>query len=146
MEDERLPRWIQQQCLWIVRGYEQNKMQWQLRRHEILAGSAAPADGMPRGSGGEHRSAEDKASRLEALERTLAFRQMIVVEHALTRVSAGLPWTMAKQLRNALMLNCSNGRQWPYARLALDGFSRMGFYRYRNRFLYLIAEELDLLV
>lgn len=121
-------------------------MQWKLRRHEILAGSAAPADGMPRGSGGEHRSAEDKASRLESLERTLAYRQMIVVEHALTRVSAGLPRAMAKQLRHALMLNSCNGRRWPYERLALDGISRMGFYRYRNRFLYIIAEELDLLV
>ena len=143
-EEEKLPRWIQQQCLWIVRGYEQNKAEWRRRRHEILNASAAPQDGSPRGALGESRTTEARAERLDRLERTLAFRQMIVVEHALTRVSSGLPRAMGKQLRAALMINCSNGRQWPYERLGLDGISRIGFYRFRNRFLYLIAEVLDL--
>ena len=146
MAEYKLPRWIQQQCLWIVRGYDQNKAAWKLRRQEILEGGGVRQSSETGGiaSAGSERSTEQRAERLAALERTTTFRQMVAVDHALTRVSAGLPRAMGKQLRTSLMINAQNGRAWPYERLPLDGFSRRDFYRIRNRFFYLIAEDLGM--
>lgn len=154
MSKLRLPRDIQQQCLWIVRGYERCKKEYNARRREILE------------AGGEHyttykvngeerraylpsshtasRTTEDKQMQLEGLERTLVFKQMRAVEHARDRVGAGLPEMLADLLREAIMLNCEDGRKYPFERLYIVGISRAGFYRYREAFFYDIANELGL--
>lgn len=154
MSKPRLPRDIQMQCLWIVRGYERCRREYLARRREILE------------AGGEHyttykvngeerraylpsshtasRTTEDKEMQLEGLERTIVFKQMKAVEHARDRVGAGLPEALADLLREAIMQNCSDGRKYPYERLYIVGISRAGFYRYREAFFYDIANELGL--
>jgi hypothetical protein len=151
----KLPRDIQQQCLWIVRGYDRCRQEYKERRDDIL------------NAGGEHyttykvkgeerraylpsshnasRSTEDRELQLEGLESTLAYRQMKAVEHARDRIGAGLPEMLADYLRAAILQNCMDGRKYPFERLFTVGISRMGFYRCREAFLYDIANELGLL-
>lgn len=151
----KLPRDIQQQCLWIVRGYDRCRKEYMERRDDIL------------NAGGEHyttykvkgeerraylpsshnvsRSTEDRELQLEGLESTLAYRQMKAVENARDRIGAGLPEMLADYLRSAILQNCMDGRKYPFERLFTVGISRMGFYRCREAFLYDIANELGLL-
>ena len=156
MSKNKLPRDIQQQCLWIVRGYERNKRDYTERRREILEGSGAAfteykaANGeirrafMP-GSHNASRTTEDKQMQLEGLEHTLAYKQMKAVEHARDRIGAGLPTALQNMLRKAIMLNCNDGRAYPYERLYTVGVSRRSFYRYREAFFWDIANELGII-
>lgn len=154
MSKPRLPRDIQMQCLWIVRGYERCRREYLARRREIL--EAGGEHYTTYKVGGEERRAylpsshtasrttEDKEMQLEGLERTIVYKQMKAVEHARDRVGAGLPEALADLLREAIMQNCSDGRKYPYERLYIVGISRAGFYRYREAFFYDIANELGL--
>lgn len=156
MSKTKLPRDIQQQCLWIVRGYERNKRDYNERRREILDGSGQhfteykAANGeirralMP-GSHNASRTTEDKQMQLEGLEHTMAFKQMKAVEHAHDRIGAGLPVTLRGMLQKAIMMNCQNGRAYPYERLFTVGVSRASFYRYREAFFWDIANELGII-
>lgn len=150
----RMPRDLQQQCLWIVRGYDRCRREYRARRQEIL--DATPAHFQTYKVNGEERRAflpgghqasrttEDRELQLEGLERTLAYRQMSAVEHARARIGAGLPAGIADKLRAAIVRNCMDGRRWPYERLDVEGVSRSGFYRYREAFFWDIANELGL--
>ena len=90
------------------------------------------------------RTTEDKQMMLEALEHTQSFKQMRAVEHAKARVGADLPEMLKDALQDALILNCQNGRRYPYERLFLVGISRSDFYRQRDAFFRSIADELGL--
>ena len=150
-----LPRDIQQQCLWIVRGYDRCRQEYMERRDDILnAGgehyTTYKVKGEERraylpGAHNASRSTEDRELQLEGLESTLAYRQMKAVEHARDRIGAGLPEMLADYLRSAIIQNCMDGRKYPFERLFTVGISRMGFYRCREAFLYDIANELGLL-
>ena len=155
MSKTKLPRDIQQQCLWIVRGYERNKREYTERRRDILEGGGARyteyvVNGEERraylpGSHNASRTTEDKQLQLEGLEKTLAFKQMKAVEHARDRVGAGLPEQLRDLLRKAIMLNCTDGRKYPYEHLYTIGVSRRSFYLYREAFFWDIATELGIL-
>lgn len=156
MSKTKLPRDIQQQCLWIVRGYERNKRDYNERRREIIDSGGAhyteyrAANGEERraflpGSHTASRTTEDKMMQLEGLEHTQAYKQMEAVEHALDRVGAGLPDMMRSDLKKAIRNNIENGKKYPFDRLYIVGISRRGFYRYRESFLWDIANELGLL-
>ena len=155
MSTPKLPRDIQQQCLWIVRGYERNKREYNERRRDIIEGGGARyteyvVNGETRrtylpGSHNASRTTEDKQLQLEGLEKTLAYKQMKAVEHARDRVGAGLQNDQRELLRKAIMLNCSDGRKFPFERLYTIGVSRMSFYRYREAFFWDIATELGIL-
>jgi len=155
MSKTKLPRDIQQQCLWIVRGYERNKREYNERRRDIIEGGTRSytdikVNGEERrvflpGSHNASRTTEDKQMQLEGLEQTLAYRQMKAVEHARDRVGAGLPDHIRGHLRKAIMLNCIDGRKHPYEHLYAIGISRSSFYRYREAFFWDIATELGIL-
>lgn len=155
MNKPRLPRDIQMQCLWIARGYERCRREYNARRRDIIDGGGASyttytVNGEERraympGSHSASRTTEDKQMQLEALERTTVFRQMRAVEHARDRVGAGLPEMLKTLLQEAIMLNCADGRKYPFERLYIVGISRAGFYRYREAFFYDIANELGLI-
>lgn len=83
--------------------------------------------------------------QLEGLERTLSYRQMKAVEHARDRIGAGLPEMLADYLREAIILNCINGRRYQFERLYTIGVSRASFYRCREAFFWDIASELGLI-
>ena len=151
---EKLPWDIKQQCLWIVRGYDRQRREYMKARREILdAGSARfttyTVNGEERraflpGGHTASRTTEDRQMQLEALENTAAFRQMRAVEHARAGIGGGLPRDMADQLRDAIMLNCMDGRKYPFEKLCIIGLERTTFYRARNGFLLQIAVELGL--
>lgn len=150
----KLPRDIQQQCLWIVRGYDRSRKEYKERREEILAGGGERfttyfVDGEERreyisGSHNASRTTENIEMQLEGLEQMPAFRQMHAVEHALERIGSGLPELLRDMMKKAVLLNCMNGRKYPFERLYTVGISRRGFYRYREAFFYDIANELGL--
>ena len=155
MSKTKLPRDIQQQCLWIVRGYERNKRDYNERRRDIIDGGGAryaeyKVNGEERraflpGAHTASRTTEDRQMQLEALEHTLAYKQMRAVEHALDRIGAGLPEMLADYLRKAIMVNCMDGRTYPYERLYTVGVSRSAFYRYREAMFWSIANELGII-
>jgi hypothetical protein len=153
-EESKLPWDIKQQCLWIVRGYERQRREYLRARREILdAGgehyTTAIVDGeevrayMPT-SHAAGRNTEDIAIRLAALESSAAYRQMRAVEHARARIGIGLPEGVGDALRDAIMLNCQNGRKYPFERLYVIGIGRSEFYRIRDQFFRQIAEEVGL--
>lgn len=154
-KETKLPRDIQQQCLWIVRGYDRCRKEWLERRRDILEAGGGKyttytVNGEERraflpGSHNASRTTEDKQMQLEGLEQTLVYRQMKAVEHARDRIGAGLPELLADHLREAIMQNCKSGRKYPFERLYTIGISRRAFYRYREAFLSDIANELGLL-
>ena len=155
MKPEKLPWDVKQQCLWIVRGYERTRRDYLRARREILdAGGERyvnyTADGEERraylpASHVAGRTAENVALRLEGLERTAAFRNMRAVEHARARIGEGLPEALADALREAILLNCQNGRRYPFERLYVVGIGRSAFYELRDRFFRDIAEEVGLI-
>ena len=152
----KLPKDIQQQCLWIVRGYDRCRRDYNERRRDILDGGGARFTEYKNSSGEEcraflpsshqaSRTTEDKQMQLAALENTIAYRQMKAVEHARDRIGAGLPDMMRDLLRKSIMLNCANGRTYTYERLYTVGISRAQFYRYREAFFWDIANELGII-
>lgn len=155
-ESVRLPRDVQMQCAWIVRGYERSRREYIQRRRDIIdAGGAHWTDVRVNGETqrvylpGSHqasRTTEDKELQLESLEHTQAYRQMRAVEHARDRIGEDLPEMIRDQLRDGIMINtCYGGRSYPYERLNVVGISRAQFYRYRESFYTDIATELGLI-
>ena len=155
----KLPWYVKQNCLAIVRGYNQARKEYLRMRKEILdaggagGGSATPFVDPKTGETmwtlipTQHvasRSTENKAMRLEALEQTAAYKQIKAVEHAQARIGEGLPEPMRDLLRDGLMINCMNGRKYSFERLYIVGICRSDFYRYRDQFFRMIAAELGL--
>lgn len=165
MNERKLPWDVKQQALWIVRGYDRARREYLKQRREILdAGGGGNgttylaeigrgADGKPKyeerraflpASHNASRTAENIAIQLAALENTQSFRQMRAVEHARDHIGADMPDGMADALKDAIMLNCQDGRKYRFEYLFLSGISRSGFYRIRDSFFREIAEELGL--
>lgn len=165
MERAKLPRDVQQRCIWLVRGYERCRKEYAEQKQAISYGSSGhyqtykvkvgeKADGKPimeerrTYTGGSHtasRTTEDREMRLEDLERLQWVREMRAVEHARDRIGASLPDDMREMLKKAIVLNCISGRGYPFERLFTVGISRRGFYRYREAFFYDIANELGMI-
>ena len=165
MNERKLPWDVKQQCLWIVRGYDRPRRDYLRQRREILdaggGGSGTTylaeigkgADGKPKyeerraflpAAHNASRTAENIAIQLAALENTQSFRQMRAVEHARDHIGADMPDGMADALKDAIMLNCQDGRKYRFEYFFLSGISRSGFYRIRDNFFREIAEELGL--
>lgn len=154
MSREKLPWDVKQQCLWIVRGYDRQRREYMKARREIL--DAGGDHYVTYTENGEERRAflptthnasrttENLAERLAALEHTPAFRQMRAVEHARAKIGAELPSALQDALREAITLNCMDGRKYPFERLYVVGIERTTFYKARNAFFWNIAKELGL--
>lgn len=151
---EKIPWDVRQQCLWIVRGYDRQRREYLKARREILdAGGdhsvTYTVDGEERraylpSAHAATRTTENLAHRLAELEQTAAFRQIRAVDHARARIGQDMPGELADRLREAIMLNCLDGRKYPFERLYVVGIERRTFYRVRNAFFRQIAEELGL--
>lgn len=157
MTDQRKLPWdVKQQASWIVRGYDRARREYLKQRREILdAGGGGnfteyiAENGEKRraflpAAHNASRTAENIAIQLAALENTQSFRQMRAVEHARDHIGADMPDGMADALKDAIMLNCQDGRKYRFEYLFLSGISRSGFYRIRDSFFREIAEELGL--
>lgn len=67
------------------------------------------------------------------------------VEYALNQIGHDIQDCDTRQrLRNAIVLNCESGKQYPFERLAVDGFSRSEFYRRKDKFLYSVAKYMGI--
>lgn len=155
----KLPYGVRQQCLCIVRDYDRMRREYMRMRKDIIDAGGAnyttytatlPSDKteerrayMP-GAHSASRPLENKQAQLEALENSLTARQVRAVDRAKARVGIGLPDALADALREGIMINCQNGRQYPFERLYMTGICRADFYRHRNQFFREIAEELNL--
>jgi len=155
MSKTKLPDYVYQQCVAIVRGYKIVKADYKERRQDILDGGGARyteyvVDGEERraflpGAHNASRTTEDKQMQLDALEHKPAYKQMMAVEHALNRIGVGLPEMLADYLRSAIYQNCLDGRKYTFERLYTVGISRSSFYRYKAAFLWDLANELGLI-
>lgn len=155
MTEHKIPWDIKQQVLWIVRGYPRSRKEHLERRRDILEQggekyTTVTVNGEERrvfmpSAHNASRTTEDRELQLEALEKTLAFRQMRAVEHARDRIGAGLPEMLQDALRDAIMKNCIDRVKFPFERLYIAGISRKSFYRYKDAFIWDIANELGLL-
>ena len=165
MERTKLPRDVQQRCIWLVRGYERCRRDYKELRQSIIDGGSDSYTSYQAKVGktkdgkiiteerrtyikGGHiasRTTEDKEMRLDDLERLPWVRDMRAVEHARDRIGASLPEAMRDMLSQAIILNCISGRAYPFERLVTVGISRRGFYRYREAFFYDIANELGMI-
>lgn len=165
MERPRLPRDVQQRCVWLVRGYERCCTEYKERRQAIIDGGGGnytsymvrvgtTKDGKPiveerrsYATGGHiaSRTTEDRELRMEELERLPWVREMHAVEHARERIGKGMPDDMREMLKKAIILNCLSGRSYPFERLYTVGISRRQFYRYRDAFFRDIAIELGMI-
>lgn len=155
-DENRLPWHVKQYCLAMVRGYESSRKEYLRMRREILDDGphGGPVDyiddkgrrqaALIPGQHSQSRTTEQKALRLEALEQTPVCRQIRAVEHARDRIGEGLPVLIRDLLREAIMMNCQNGRKYTYERLYLVGISRSEFYRHRDAFFRRIVAEMGL--
>ena len=128
-----------------VRNYEQARRAYLQERAAILnsTNSSLMDTGRSRGQWAGGRATEQKAARLEDLERLQWVKEMHALERARDRIGAGMPEEMRKTLQAAIMLNCTNGKKYPFERLYTVGISRRTFYRHRQRFLDDVAAELN---
>ena len=152
--NDKLPWDVRQQVLWIVRGYERQKREYLRSRMEILStggdrSATYTVNGEERreylpSAHNASRTTENVATRLAALDETTAVRQIRAVERARYHIGDGLPAELADKLREAVWMNCMDGRKYPFERLYVVGLERTTFYRRRNEFLRQIAAEMGL--
>ena len=129
----------------VAKNYEQARRAYLQERAAILnsTNSSLMDTGRSRGQWAGGRAVEVRAARLESLERSAWVREMHAVEHARDRIGADLPEEMRKALQAAIMLNCANGKKYPFEHLYTIGITRRTFYRHRQRFLDDVASELN---
>jgi hypothetical protein len=71
---------------------------------------------------------------------------MRAVEEAKLQVGLDQPTEEARQrLTQGIILNCENGRAYPFEYLNITGISRSDFYRRRDEFLLEIAKYLKMI-
>ena len=152
---EKMPWAVKQQCLWIVRDYERMRREYRKMRRDILdAGGGHYTTYIENGeerrafmpsTHNASRTTEDRQMQLEGLEQTVMVKQLRAVEHSLAKVGKDMPEMLQAALREAILLNCQNGRKYPFERLYVVGISRADFYRARNGFFENIAVELGMI-
>lgn len=142
----RIPYEIKQEAIWIVRGYDMRKRNYERMKSDILTHmSAGAGDGAPHGTGVSDQTAS-KAEQIERLERYPEVKKMRAVEYAERQIGQDvLSQDARERLRKAIVQNCKSGRRFPFERLAVDEFSRRDFYRRKDKFLVDIASFLEMM-
>jgi hypothetical protein len=142
----KTPKDVELLCELIAQGYERRKKDYETRRLEIIySGGGSFADHVSsRSIGNISDQTERKAERLEELERGLDGKFLKAVEQSLMKIGTDVRRDLRERLRKAVLLNCENGREYPYEVLNIDEFSRRDFYRRRKAFVRGIGVELGL--
>ncbi len=134
---------VKQVCIGIVRGHERRTREYRKQYLEILYGGSCP-DGQPKGNR-TSTPTEDRAGRLMQLEASPEAARIRAVEDAVREIGGDIADSeVRRRLAQAILLNCSSGRDYPFELLNLTEFSRMDFYRRRGRFLCRLASNLHL--
>ena len=151
----KLPDDIKQQCLAIVRGHDRRLKWYNAERQNILNSSSAGYTNYV-DNGVEcrqyHVPLNDRISdipyiktlQLEKLDKSIKAQYIRIVENAKLNIGVGLNKKSREKLIKAIMLNCKAGRQFPYERLDAGKISRSAFFRNRDKFLYEIANCLQI--
>jgi len=136
------PKDVIRLCEEIVRGYERRKHAYEQRRLDIVyyRGGGFSAGRNPNMSD----TVADKTERLEKLEESMDVKFIRAVEQSLAAVGDDVVYESRERLRKAILLNCENGRDYPYEMLDADEFSRRDFYRRRQKFIIGVAAALGL--
>ena len=141
----RIPYEIKQEAIWIVRGYDMRKRNYERMKSDILTHmSAGAGDGVPHGTGVSDQTA-NKAEQIERLERYPEVKKMRAVEYAERQIGQDvINEEVRDRLRKAIVQNCKSGRRYPFEHLNLIEFSRRDFYRRKEKFLIDIASFLEM--
>lgn len=157
-----MPDDVKQSCISLVKGYARRKMEYNLRRQELIHKTPNnhvtvywdPSDPyntnrqigavIPSGHNAS-RTTENIAEQIQALEKRPETRRMRAVEYAAERVGLDLGEKDRQHLKNAIFKSCIDGRKYPFERLGIDNMERSCFYDRRRKFLYDIAIFMDLI-
>lgn len=158
---KQLPDDVKQNCLSLVRGYARRKREYAMKRAELMSNSTEkvitirdkdhPNDDrksfgvMLPGSHNASRTTENIAERMASLEDHIETRRMRAVEFAEGRIGMDLPEDQRKLLTKAIFTSCTQGREYPFERLHVEGMERSCFYDRRMRFLIDIAKYMDMI-
>ncbi len=156
----KLPKDVYQAALWIIRGQQRREKVYRQKRDDILNGGGAKYityHSMDSDDKKEYRAylpaahsnqsaTEIKALALAALEDDSETKKMHCVNEALNRVCSDMSDNEAKEnLKSALLQNINDRRQYPFRNLHNVYISEKTFYSYKAKFIYLVAQKLELL-
>ncbi|MCQ4948253.1 hypothetical protein [Bittarella massiliensis (ex Durand et al. 2017)] len=140
---------IKHQAIWIVRGYQASLQRYREKRQQVLLsacddnliGIAKNAEGVSvEKENGNGQGVRRTGQELKKLESLADARRIAAVEQARKKIGCDLKnQELQKRLTEAIMLNCENGRQYPYERLGIDEIGRTNFYERRASFLKEVA-------
>jgi hypothetical protein len=142
----KIPKDVTALCEQVVKGYERRKKDYENKRLDIIYHSGGGLTDFVggRAAGSISNPNACKAERLEKLEESLDYKLIRAVDESLMMLGADFSRDLRDRLRTAVMLNCENGREFPYEVLNIDEFSRRDFYRKREKFITGIAAVLGL--
>lgn len=150
-----LPKDVRMTAIYIVRGQPRRKQKYKQAQEEILAGSGVSfvdvggTSGqrcyLPGGKGSTGDPTANKAAALDALEEKDFVLVMRQVDAAADLIGRDLPDLVKKTLRDAILTSCQRGREFPFERMNVPGFTKSSFYRRRDDFLADVAERLGLM-
>jgi hypothetical protein len=141
----QIPKDVLALCEEIAKGYQRRKKDFENKRYDVIyfAGKQADYVGGARGNSASDPVAR-KAERLEALENSLDAVFLRAVEKSFVAIGADVTREMREKLRKAIILNCEDGRKFPYDRLDVSEFTKSDFYRRRKNFVVGIGANLGL--
>lgn len=140
-----LPVPIRNQCIWIVRSYEERMREYKAARKRILDGRGSPSGLGVKTTPSGRRSTEEATALLAAVDQMPAVRQMRAVDAALDLAAESFPLDMRNKVRSALFLSCQDGKKYPFERLNVPAMSKSSFFRLRRYMLYQLADNLGLI-
>lgn len=154
-----LPDDLKKTSLGIFNGYKRRVKWYHEQRRNIIESGAANFSTYTEEINGKKtecrvyfghgssvgRPIESKGDALLALEYHPETIRMRAVEQAKLTVGHDCANEETRQrLLDSILLNCENGRNYPFEILNLTEFSRSDFYRRRDKFLLEIAKYLDM--
>lgn len=132
----------QQICLGILRGHERRLHEYKNARQKLLREDLCNKE-IPVGM--QLDCPVEKEDPLLSLDAHPEARRIRAVELACRTIGEDIPdEEVRRRLCESILLNCKNGRVYPFELLNLTEFSRMDFYRRKHRFLYQLALNLEL--
>lgn len=149
-----LPKDVRMAAIYVVRGQARRKQKYRKAQEEILdgtgctfvdvGGTSGQRCYLPGGKGRAGDPTANKAAALNALESEDYVVVMRQVDAAAEMIGRDLPEEVKKPLRDSILISCQRGREYPFERLNIPGFSKSSFYRRRDEFLFDVADRLGI--
>ena len=152
----KLPSDVYLSTLWIIRGQERREKEYKQKKDDILNGGGAKyisykdANGndsrayLPSARGNNVSETEVKALALAALEAHPETIKLAAVRQALIETTQQIKDDELKQrVQHSLMLNISNGKEYPFRCLNIPEFGKDKFYSMKSKFVYLVSKKIE---